>query len=184
MEDNLSAVRNKLAVKYGLLVGLIYMVITTGISIAVNKFVLFMVLGLLAYILYFFLLGIFARRIRIETGGFLTFKEAFTIVFIMICISITMSYLYDILYMTVMDPGYLDKIKNSTLTFMEGFHMPEKSYDKMVKQMDESTEDARKFAIGKSALILLRSIITHTIGGLLVCVSVKKKKPEHLVNLS
>ncbi len=178
MENNIKSERNILAAKYGLLTGLIFIVITSAITITVSKFLLFMGLGLLAFILYFFIIGIFAKRIRKATGGYFDFKEAFGVIFIMISISVTMAYIYDSLYMFVIDPGYIDKIKNSTLTFLEGFNPPQATYDKVVKQMEDSTADARKFAPGQSVLMLLRSIITHTIVGLLVCLIVKKKKPD------
>jgi len=177
MENITKAEKNKMALTQGLILGLIYIVLSTSTNLVVGNFIAFYAVKLVGYILYFVLLGILATRIRKANGGYIEFREIFGAIFIMLLVAGTMSYLYNFLYVYVIDPQYMMKIKTSTITFMEHMKMKDDQIEMTSKNFDEQLELAKKFNFGNNVMTFMQAILVDCIFGLIVSAIVKKNKP-------
>ena len=163
-----------MALTNGLLLGLIYVILVTVSNLMVGKgMFLFNTLKFAGYIIYFVALGFMAAHIRKANGGYIEFRELFGAIFIILAIAWLIGYLYTFLYMYVIDPNYMDKIKESTVGFMERNKVPEEAIEKTMKDFD----DSKKFNLGKSLMGYFGWLILDCLFGLVVCAIVKKKRP-------
>ena len=110
MENITTAERNKMAATYGLLLGIIYVIMTTGVNMMVGNFIGFYAMKFIVFVLYFVLLGVFAARIRKANGGYIEFKEIFGTVIVMILIAALINYLYNFIFLKYIDPAFMDKM--------------------------------------------------------------------------
>jgi hypothetical protein len=169
--------RNKMAVTYGAILGLIYIVLTTVNYLTVANFILFYVMKLLSYVLFIVIVGIFARMIRNANGGFIEFKEVFGSIFLMVLVAGFMTYLYNYIYMYVIDPDLMVKMKDASLQFMEKSKATDEQLDKTASDFDKQIADAKKLNIGKSLLYFLGSVVLDCLFGLIPAAIVKKQRP-------
>lgn len=169
-----TAERNKLAAKYGLILGLIYIVLNTIANMTVNYTVYFYgVFIFINYVIYFILLGILAKRIRNANGGFIEFKEIFGAVFVMLLIGGFLSYLYNYIYVNFIDAEFTEKIVAVAKQQMEKMAAQDESIEKAMESLDESTAKSQQFNV----LSFLGTIVRDSLFGLIVCAIVKKSKP-------
>ncbi len=113
MKNIFSGTRNQSAVKYGILVGIIYIILLSLSYKMVDNQNYFKIMSYSTYIIVFFAIGIFTFLINKANGGILQFRELFGVVFIMILISVFMSYSYSYIYMFFIDTHFLDKLPSA-----------------------------------------------------------------------
>ncbi len=178
MEQITVAEKNKMALQYGLLLGLIYIVITTAVTIFLPKMILFYSLKFVGYVIYLVLAGLFAGMIRKANGGYMEFREVFGAIFIMLLVAGLMSFIYNYVYMLYIDTHYMEKVRQSTITFMEKLNTPQDKMDEAVKKFDEQVAESKTFHLGKNLLAFLGGLLMDCLFGLIVCAAVKRKKPE------
>jgi Protein of unknown function (DUF4199) len=177
MENITVQQRNKMAATYGLLTGIIYIVITSGVNVLTDNFLVFYLMKFVGYMAYFVIIGVFASKIRKANGGFMEFREVFGAVFIMILIAATISFLYTYLYMFVIDPHFMEKIKASTGRFMIKMNVPQEKMDESMRKFDQQMEESKHFNLKNNILSLLGAYLVDSLFGLLVSVIVKKSRP-------
>ncbi len=177
MENITTAERNKMAMMYGLLLALIYLVITAAVNIVISNMILFYSLKTAGFFLYFIIIGIFAARIRKANGGYIEFKDIFGAVFIILVIAGLISFIFNYIYMLYIDPHYMDKIRQSTITFMEKFKTPGDKMDEALKKFDEQVAESKTFHFGRNLMNYLQGLLFDCLFGLIVCAIVKKKRP-------
>ena len=178
MEKITVAEKNKMALTNGFLLGIIYIVITTAVTIFLPKMMLFYCLKFLGYMVYFVIAGIFAGMIRKANGGFIEFRELFGAIFIMVLIAGLMSYVYNYIYMLYIDTHYMDKVRVSTINFMEKFNTPADKMDAALKKFDDQVAESKHFNLGKNLLAYCGGLVCDCLFALIVCAIVRKKKPE------
>lgn len=166
-----------MAAIYGILLGIIYMVLTTFTYMSAGSLMGFYGFTALAFILYFIGMGIFAGRIRKANGGYIEFKDVFAAIIIMVFISCLISYVYNLIYMKYVDPGFMDKMKNTTIQFMEKNKVPDEQIDEAMRKFDKQAADAKSFSIGSMLLSYFEMSVFCCLFGLIVAAIVKKKKP-------
>lgn len=169
------------AIKHGLILGAITIVITLAIyaidyTMMVSlKFALFSFLIFLGYGIY---AGISFRK---EIGGFISFKNAFLHGFILFALSALISTIFNILLYTVIDPELGQKLTDVSVVnaeeMMRNFGIPEG------EQMDQAIEKARtdaagRFTVGGLALGYVWALIGCAVFALITGAIVKKKQPE------
>jgi hypothetical protein len=177
MENITTAQRNKMAVTFGLLLALIHIVITSGINLMVHSFFLFNGMKVVAYLLYFVIMAIFATRIKKANGGYIEFRELFGAIFIMVIISGLLTYLYTYVYINVIDTDFMNKLKASTVAFMEKNKVPDDRIEQTVQSFDKQIAEAKTLNLGKNLMNFLQTIVMDSLFGLLVCLAVKKSRP-------
>jgi hypothetical protein len=172
-----TAARNKMALTYGLILGLVYMVITTGVNMSVNGMIIYFGLKTLAYVLYMVILGLFAGRIRKANGGYIELREVFGAVFIMLFVAGAIIFIYNYIYMYYIDADFLNKIKASTLAFLEKSNAPDDKLDESMANFDKQIAEAKAVNIGKSLLNFLEGLVLDCLFGLVVSLIIKKPRP-------
>lgn len=177
MENITTAERNKMAATYGLLLGLIYMVLTTLTYMSSGSLMGFYGFTALAFVLYFVTMGIFCGRIRKADGGYIEFKDVFAAIIIMVFISCLISFVYNVIYMKYIDPAFMDKMKNTTIQFMEKNKVPDDQIEEAVRKFDKQAAEAKSFSIGTMLLTYFEMVVFCCLFGLIVAAIVKKKRP-------
>ena len=177
MENMTIAIRNKMALKYGLIIGIIYLLLFTGINVLVGNYVMYLGMRCVGYILYMVLIGVFATQIKNANGGFMEFKEVFSVAFIMVLVAGIIYYIYTCVYFLYIDPHFMDKMKASTLVFMEKVGAPDDAIEKSMKKFDEEIASSKTLNIGNTLLYFLGFVIMDSLFAMVVCLIVKKTKP-------
>ncbi|MES2479140.1 MAG: DUF4199 domain-containing protein [Bacteroidota bacterium] len=166
-----------IAIRYGLMVGFISMFLTTVSFLYMLKlhFLAFTASGAMMFIIPVIFYWIAASRQRKALGGFITMKDAFQVVFIVILISLAISTVYGLIYTKYIDPDCMVRMKEAMLEFFENMgSMPQESIDEQMKRVDETIESSAKAS--KLLYSFAQSIIIHSIFGFIVALIVKKER--------
>ena len=177
MENITLAQRNQIALKYGVLIGLIYILIFTGVGVLAGNFIVYNVMRSVGYILYLVILGVLAAQIRKANGGYLEFKDTFGAIFVMILAANVLYFLYSILYFKAINPHFMDQMKSATLTFMENMHAPDDKIEEAMHKFDEQIAESRVFSLSKTLMGFAGFLIMDALFGMLVALIVRKKVP-------
>jgi len=168
--------RFAIPVKWGILVGVISIVLTTvNFMFLISNYMLFLICSTLIYIIAIVLYGIAGAQQRKAMGGYISFKEAFQAIFIVILISSFISTVYGILYVQVIDPGVTDTLKARTLAFMQRMNAPEEKLDEVSTAFD--TEVARSLRPGRLLFSFAKQLVWQSIFGFVCALIVKRKRP-------
>ena len=167
-------------VKWGLIAGLVSCVVTTVnfMFILKSSYVAFLIMSLLSFVVTLVLSGMGAAEQRRAQGGYITFKEAFRVVFITVLIATIIGTIYGLVYVKAIDPGSVDRMKESTLTFMERMGTPQDAIDDTAANFDKQNMGSMSF--GRVMLGAAQSLIIYSLLGLLVALIVRRRHPENL----
>jgi hypothetical protein len=177
MENITPAQRNKMALIDGLVLGVIYIIMTTAVNLMVGNMIVFYVMKAVAAILYYVIIGVMASRIKKANGGYIEFREIFGAVFIMVLIAGLMSYIYTYLYINTIDPQFMNKIKASTISFMEKYKNSDEEIEKSARKFDQQIAETKNFNLGNNIMNYFEMVVFDSLVCLLVCLIVKKPKP-------
>lgn len=177
MENITTAEKNKMAALYGLILGIIYLVLYSACNILVGKFIAFYLAKFVGYVLFFIIMGVFATRIKKSNGGYIEFREIFGAIFIMILISELIYVVYNFIYYKYIDPQFMDKMKVAYMTFMENFKIPDDKLEDANKSMDKAMAEVKTFNLLNNLKSYLSIIIMDSLFGMLVCLAVRKSRP-------
>ncbi|MCC6187191.1 MAG: DUF4199 domain-containing protein, partial [Chitinophagaceae bacterium] len=135
-----------IAIRYGLMVGFVSMFLTTinFLYILDISYMAFLVGGFLMFAVPIAFYAIAATRQRKMLDGFLSMKEAFQVIFIVILISMTINTIYGLIYNNFIDPDFIIRMKASMISFFENLKMPEEKIDEVIAKVEESTAGASK----------------------------------------
>ena len=171
---------NNHAIKSGLMIGVILIVITLLLYIIDSTLLAAMWVGIVIFILLMVLVSYFGVQHRKEIGGFMTFGKAWIYsmqAFVAAGLIVT---IFNILLYNVIDPELpsiiADKSVENAESMMQRFGMPE-------DQMDEALEKARtdtldRFTVTGSLVGFLWGLIIYAVLSLITGAIIKKKEPE------
>ena len=166
--------RNKKAAIFGVVLGLIYIILSTITNLTVaQQLTLYGVMTLLNYILYFVILGFMAKMIRKANGGFMEFKELFGTIFVILLVSASMTYLYNWVFMNYIDPHFTEKVLEAARLKIEQSPLPDEQIDELLKNMDKESAGAKSFDVLAWAGLIVRDCVF----GWIVAAIMKKSKP-------
>jgi len=167
------------ATQYGLYLALILSSFTIiGYAVYLDLFTQwwFGILQLLLVIIFGVVSAVKARSI---SGGFISFKNAFTAFFATVAIGIVIPALIGLVIFNFVDPEAAtilqEKIIESQLQMMENFGAPQASIDEALKQMEEQ---GSFFSVGNSFKSIAYQLLGFSIVGLIVALVVKKTDPN------
>lgn len=110
-------------------------------------------------------------------GGFISFKEAFTVFFITILIGFVAYTLFYLLLFNVIDPGakeiLQEEVIRKTVETMKNFG----GDSAMLKETVTKMRETDSFSIPQQALGLGMALLMYSVVGLIVAVAMKKNKP-------
>lgn len=176
MEENLlsKSERNKKALMNGLILALAYIIMVTITNMLLsNGMFLFNLLKFSCYVFYFIIVGFMAAGIRKANGGYIEFRYLFGAIFITLLVAWFIGYLYSFLYMYVIDPNFMNKIKEMTIAFMERNKVPDEALDSTIESFDKSSQ----FSLKNSITSFFTGLLMDCLFGLIVCAIVKKNRP-------
>lgn len=162
--------------KWGILIGIVSCILTTvNYMYVLNHYILFLVLTFVYATLTIVFCGMAGIQQRKAMGGYMDIKQAFQVVFIAILISSLITTIYGVVYTKYIDPGVLDRVKESTLDFMARMNAPQDKIDDAAKKFDGQVVDSLK----PSILIysFAKSLVVSSIFGFICALIIKKKKP-------
>lgn len=173
--------RFALPVRWGIIISILLIFITTIHGMFFLESMGMMGVGIisfLSFVIAMVLLLVMATQQRKAMGSYITFKEAFSAIFVSILIICVITNIYTYAYTNWIDPDYTEKVKNITVTFsgnMGGEEAANQAADQFDKQMDE------KNSISSILLGLATTIILYSLFGFIIAAIVKRKKPAHIL---
>jgi hypothetical protein len=170
---------NAIALRYGLMTGFIGMFLTTINNLYLLKFsyITFIISSLVvsSFLVPVTFYAITVKRQRNLLGGFISIKEAFRVVFIVVLISVAINSIYGVVYIKWIDPEYVERMKEATYAFMERQHVPQEAIDAKMNEFDEGMSKSMhpgRFLFSMATLIILQSIF-----GFLTAMVLKRDRP-------
>lgn len=124
-------------------------------------------------------LGILAiAAAKKEMGGFISFKEAFSVYFRMILLGLIIVTFVNYIIFNIVDPAAKEEIKQLSIEkvtdVMDRFDAPDDVVDKAIEEI----ENTDSFSIANQAKGFIFSLIFYAVFGLLISLILKKKNPE------
>lgn len=170
--------RNDIPVKWGIIIALVSIVVST----VLNMFVLKpdgmsgYYIGLaLAFVIVIVMFVISAKQQRKAMGGFITLKESFRGMFISILIFTVITVAYQQIYINFIDPDFMLRMREATLNVTEKMGAPQEQLDKVAEDFDKQIKNSKSFS--KQLLSVLWSIVLYSIVAFIIAAIVKKNKP-------
>ena len=179
METNKSLYGSSL--KTGLIIGAVSIVVFLISYVLDIKPVGFMKPLLILFIgitINIVLLVILFKKYRTETGGFISFKNAFIYCFIAFGIAVLVSQLFSYLFVQIIEPEYYKNIMEAQRTFMENYLTGKIPDEQIAEQLDKM--DEKMAEIGSISTLLKNTLGSIVFGGIvaLIVAAIMKKKPE------
>jgi hypothetical protein len=160
MEPTTSATPNPpaaIALRYGVLTGLIWVIVDFLIRIANLNFMLFgMAAGLAALLVGMTGIILAHRAFKQVNSSLMSYGQGVTISAILLLIAGIMSGLFNYTYLTYIDPDFVDRLQASMVDFMERNNVPEDQIAKSTVRFDEM-----RTSFGKALL----TGVTNGLGG-------------------
>ena len=167
----------KNGISFGIITGVISLLITFSIYIIDLSLMTKWWLALLIMLFYIIIGCILLIKTKKELGGFMTFKEGFTTYFISAVIGIAISVVFNIILYNYIDPEAADTLKQltmeSTANIMKGFGAPASE----IKKAIENLQEYEQFSVIEQIKGSAYSIIGSSIFGLILAAIFKKDKP-------
>lgn len=138
----MNEVIKKNGINYGIVLGTISILITASIYAIDLKLFTNMWIGIASIVLFLIIGVVLVSKTKKQLGGYITFKEAFTVYFIAGAIGATMSVLFNILLFNVIDPEAKATVNEHAIEYavqmMKKFNTPTEAITKAVKEMQEN----------------------------------------------
>ncbi|MEP6595104.1 MAG: DUF4199 domain-containing protein [Ginsengibacter sp.] len=161
--------------KMGIIIGLVYCVfifIENQFFYAIPiQFGVAKAAGYLFIVAGYFYTGYLSKK---ELSGYISFQECLKSILLAIAVAELIYLLFSVLYITVIDPGFIDKMKIAYLAFFEKSKMPE---DQISQQMEKFNE-AGKITIWSLIQTYGFSIIIDAVFAVIFAAILKKPKPS------
>lgn len=171
--------RNAIPMRYGLMAGFIGMFLTTinNLYLLKSSYVAFIISSLVvsSFLVPVIFYAITVKRQRSLLGGYISIKEAFRAVFIVVLISVLISTVYGVIYIKWIDPESVARMKEATYAFMERQHVPQESIDAKMNEFEEGF--SKSMHPGRLLYSMATLIILQSIFGFLTAMVLKRDRP-------
>lgn len=161
--------------KMGIIIGLAYCAfIFTENKLFYSNPIQFGIIKLLGYLLIisgYFYTGYLTRK---KAGGYITFQECLKAMLLAIAITELIYLIFGILYIKVIDPLFIEKMKTASLAFLKKAKMPEEQISEQMKAFSE----AGKITFWNQMQAYGFSIIIDAVFALIFAAILKKPKPN------
>ena len=168
-------------VKMGLLIGLLSVILSTisYMFIMPASYVGFLVSTGVSFVLSIFLCGVAGARQRKAMGGYISLKDAFAAIFVAILISTVIATIWGVVYAKYIDPQVLEKLKESTLAFMERMKAPQEKLDETAEKFDKQMSDGIK--PGQLLQGFAQSLVLAGIFGFIAAAIVRRAPKQQMI---
>ena len=132
----------KNGINYGIILGVISILITASIYAIDLKLFTNMWIGISSLVIFLVIGIVLVSKTKKQLNGLITFKEAFTVYFIAGAIGATMSVLFNILLFNVIDPEAKAVVNEHAIEYavqmMKKFNTPTEAITKAVEDMQKN----------------------------------------------
>ncbi len=179
MEISTNSTNASTGLRFGLIAGLVYCLslfvrynFTSTNPITLGAVALLFYLGVLAVLVF---CGLARRK---EFGGYLELKDAFQTLFIAVLVAELVYAIFNFIYLTYIDPGYLDELKASIIAFIEDMSIDEDKKQQQIEDIEKSfaKQIDRSSGMGLVFSYLISVAITG-ICALIIALIIRRKKP-------
>jgi hypothetical protein len=175
------------AIKSGLIIGVVSIVVFVIMYVADIKPIGMMmpfVIMLIGLAINIAILVIMFKKYRTETGGFISFGNAFLYCFIALVVASIISTIFTLLFIQLIEPAYYKNIMDAQKAYMENYLAGKVSEEQMAQTMDKIDEQAANMgSIATTAKNFLFGVIFSGIIALIVG-AIMKKNPDVFDNTS
>lgn len=137
--------------------------------------------SILLYIVLLVVAVLFCVRLRKSIGGYWTFKQALTGIFVMLFIAWAISSAVGLLFEQFVEPGIQERllmnVQNNTIVFMENQGVADDQIDKTTEQLDKAIEDAANMTWGQRLKSYAVMIIITFVMAMIFAAIFKRSKP-------
>ncbi len=168
----------KSAVSYGILLGIVLMLITVILYVVNTELLTKWWIGIISLIIAIAFGIVSVAKAKSMQHGIISFKEAFTAYFITVAIGLFMNVIVGILIFVVIDPDaavYLqEKIIEITREMMEKFGAPEADINEAITKMQEDDS----FSVFSQLKSYVFQLAFYSVFGLLIALIFRRKDPN------
>ena len=163
------------AVRFGLLLAVAWVLVDFLIRVVGLGFMSYGIVTLAASLLVNVGAVVLAHRtFRAANGGLLSFGQGVLIAGVMLLLSGLVSGMFNWLYVTYIDPAFVDNMKDQLVAFMEQNNVPDADIAKSSAKFDDM-----KAGLGKSLLSALGSgLVSGLVLGSIVSIFTKRNRPD------
>lgn len=163
-------------VTYGIIIGLVYVIILFWRWSAATNFAKFGLISLLGFIVVLSLMTFEALQRRKMNNGFIELKPLFQTLFISVLIFDFFYTLYNFIHLTYVDPNVVDRMKEGMQEMFDkmGDNMSDSKKEKALEQIKDIRKATELPQLVKS---YFSSVAISGIFALIISAIVKKKKP-------
>jgi amino acid transporter len=167
--------RYELGVRYGLITGLIYIVLLfLRYHFTSSNPVFFGLLAIVSYVvilLFFLFTGIERKK---QLGGTAEMKDIFQAIFIAILITELCYVLFNWIYFKFIDPAFWEKLRTASLVIIEKAGLTQDQIDEKMKNFKDVDQQTKPLGLIKG---YGTSVVVDSIFGLIFASILRTKKP-------
>ncbi len=168
----------KNGITFGVIMGVISVLITTIIYAVNIEWFTSMWIGLISMAIFIAVGVTLVSKTKKQLGGQITFKEAFTTYFLAAVIGSTISVLFNIVLFNFIDPTAKETLQELTIKYsvemMQKFGTPASAINEAVKEMQKTDN----YAPGNQLFGLVVSFIISALFGLVLALIFKNKSSQ------
>ena len=178
--DNTTQEFNKftIPVRWGIIISIISVFITTIYGMFMMKSMGIMgasIVGVLTFITMMLLLLVMGTQQRKAMGGFITFREAFSGIFVSILIVVVVSSVYQYIYTHFIDPNYFETMREMSVKMSTSLGVDADKAESASMEQIEKQKGVSSIFLG-----IATSLVLYSLFGFIIAAIVKRNKPEHL----
>lgn len=178
--DNTTQEFNKftIPVRWGIIISIISVFITTIYGMFMMKSMGIMgasIVGVLTFITMMLLLLVMGTQQRKAMGGFITFREAFSAIFVSILIVVVVSSVYQYIYTHFIDPNYFETMREMSVKMSTSLGVDADKAEAASMEQIEKQKGVSSIFLG-----IATSLVLYSLFGFIIAAIVKRNKPEHL----
>ncbi len=159
----------------GVVTGLVYMVLLLIQNMFMaNNLVAFSVMKTVSYCIILGMFAYTALNARKINGGYITIQEAFGAIFIVILIAELFYAIFSTIYVTYIDPQFIEKMSAASMEMFEKAGLPQEKIDEMTATMEEAKN--KKMTAGAQIQSYLFSVVIDSIFGFVIAAIIKRGK--------
>lgn len=163
-----------IGIQYGILAGVANILIIM-VAYLTNPDLMFSYwLGTLTFLIPIILITLAALKHRQIQSGYVTFKEVFRTIFLVILIASTLLIAFDYIFYNMIAPDMMERVKEFSINKLEAYRetLGEQGYDAAIERIEQQDRGVHTEAMSLAFFIIFYSLI-----GLIVAAIVKRKKP-------
>jgi hypothetical protein len=176
MSDLKPSSKYSIPMRFGLITGLVYMVLlffrykyfaSNPVQFGLSALVTYLVI----LMLYLFT-GIARRK---ELGGYGESREIFQSIFIVILITELVYILFNLIYLKYVDPAFWENLKTTSLSYYKGLKLDGVQMEQRMKSFKDVDQQTKPMGLLKGYGF---SVIIDSLFGLIFAAILRKKKPN------